>query len=275
MTTRVIVAVIAIPILVLITILAPAWLLALIVGIAAACCAWELLRCTGRAANVRIPFYIVIPAFFIPFFSAFFDGQRVFLISLFFLFAVMCCEMMLSFRKQNVMDFETVAVVTMGGAVFPLLLAGVVRLALREDCGNVYALLPFVIVFSSDGGGYFAGLALGRRQLTPRLSPHKTLEGSIGAFLLAIILTLVYGLILKGAGYEVGMAAMGAYAFLGSLAAQLGDLCFSAVKRLNGVKDYGKLIPGHGGMLDRMDSMIWAAALLDILAAWAPAIAVK
>ena len=123
----------------------------------------------------------------------------------------------------------------------------------------------------SDTGGYFVGLALGRHKLTPHLSPNKTLEGSVGCFLFGIGFTLVYGLILRAAGYTVNLAVMGAYGFFGALAAQLGDLSFSAVKRLCGVKDFGKLLPGHGGMLDRFDSMVWTAALLELLASWVPA----
>ena len=68
------------------------------------------------------------------------------------------------------------------------------------------------------------------------------------------------------------LAVMAVYGFLGALACQLGDLSFSAIKRLCGVKDYGTLIPGHGGMLDRFDSMFWTAAVTEILVAWVPAI---
>ncbi len=83
---------------------------------------------------------------------------------------------------------------------------------------------------------------------------------------------LVYGLILKAAKFDVDLAVMAVYGFLGALACQLGDLSFSAVKRLRGVKDYGALIPGHGGMLDRFDSMFWTAALIEFLVSWVPAI---
>ena len=93
-----------------------------------------------------------------------------------------------------------------------------------------------------------------------------------GGFLAAVVLQLLYGLILRWAKFEVNFAVMAVYGFLGALACQLGDLSFSAVKRLCGVKDYGSLIPGHGGMLDRFDSMFWTAALIELLVSWVPAI---
>ena len=272
MTKRVIVAVIAIPILIAVTLLAPVWLMALVAGGAGVLCAWEFLRCTLRPVSFRILIYAALSAFCIPFLSAFFDGHRVFLVALFFLFALLSGEMMLSFRRQSILGIDAVALTVLAGAVFPLLLSAVVRLESREDCGRAYCLLVFAVVFSSDAGGYFGGMIFGRHKITPRLSPHKTLEGSIGAFVFTIVITLLYGLILKAAKLEVHFPALIAYAYLGSLAAQLGDLCFSAVKRQCGIKDFGNLLPGHGGMLDRLDSMIWAAALLDILAAWVPAI---
>ena len=82
----------------------------------------------------------------------------------------------------------------------------------------------------------------------------------------------MYGLVLRAFGFEVSFAVLGAYGFLGSLAAQLGDLSFSAVKRLYDVKDYGNLLPGHGGMMDRLDSMVWVVPVLELLAMWVPAI---
>ena len=272
MKARIIVAVIAIPILFLAIIFLPVWVLGIIAGGAAACCAWEFLRCTEEKASPRIPAYAAVSAFCIPFLSAFYNGERVLVIVLFLLLAVMFIELMLSFRRQTTMEFETVAVTLLAGGVFPVMLAGVVRLGLREDVGVPYALLPFVVAFSSDAGAYFVGVFLGKHKLTPRLSPHKTIEGSAGGFLASIGLTLVYGLILRSFGCEVSLAVMGAYGFLGSLAAQLGDLSFSAVKRLYNIKDYGNLLPGHGGMLDRLDSMIWVAPVLELLVLWVPAI---
>ena len=271
MKTRILVAVIAIPILVLIIFFAPVWVLGAVIGGIAACAAWEFLRCTEMDIKKRMLVYAAVASFCIPLGGAFFPADKVYEAVLFLLFAVMFCELMLSFRKETTMDFETVAVMLLAGGVMPILLAAIVRLDAREH-GSVYALLPFVAAFSSDSGAYFAGTFLGKHKLTPRLSPHKTIEGSIGGFLSAIVLMLLYGLVLKAAKFEVNFAVLAVYGFLGSLACQLGDLSFSAVKRLCGVKDYGNLIPGHGGMLDRFDSMFWTAALIEILVTWVPAI---
>ena len=113
---------------------------------------------------------------------------------------------------------------------------------------------------------------LGKHKLAPALSPKKTIEGSIGGFAAAIVLMLVYGLILKLSGLTVNFLILAIYGFLGSLAGQLGDLAFSAIKRLHGVKDYSHIIPGHGGILDRFDSMLFIAPMIELLLMWVPAI---
>ena len=273
MLMRVIVAVIGIPLILLVVFLAPVWVLGILMGAISAVAAWEFLRCTEKGiVKPRFTAYAAVAAFCIPFLAVFYNSSRVYELAAFLLLAVMSVELMLSFLKETPMRFETVAAALLAGAVFPVLLSGVIRLATREAEGRVYALLPFVAAFASDSGAYLVGLFLGKHQLTPRLSPHKTLEGRAGGFVLAIALMLVYGLILRASGYTVNFAVMGVYGFLGSLAAQLGDLSFSAVKRLYDIKDYGKLLPGHGGALDRFDSMIWVAALLDLIVRWVPAI---
>lgn len=271
MKTRIIVAVIAIPILLLIIFFAPEWALGIVVGAIAACCSWEFMRATKPELKLRLHIYPAVCGFAIPFLSSLFDSGTVCETAAFLLFAVLFCELMLSFRGEELMDLEVLSLGLVSGVVMPVLLASIVRLGLREH-GSVYVLLPFAVAFSSDSGAYFAGSFLGKHKLTPRLSPHKTIEGSIGGFVSAIAVLLIYGLVLRLCGYSINFAVLGAYGLLGSLACQLGDLSFSAVKRLRGIKDYGNLIPGHGGMLDRFDSMFWTAALVEILVNWAPAI---
>ncbi len=271
MLTRTIVAVIAIPILVAAILFAPLWAMGLVIGAVAACCAVEFLRCTAKDAGVRMQAAAAVCAFLIPFACVFYASGRVYEISLFFLFVYSFCELMLTFRGETRMGFETFAAMLIGGGVLPVLLSAIVRLGLRE-WGSAYMLLPFVVTFSCDSGAYFAGVLLGRHKLVPHLSPKKTVEGSIGGFVLTAAVMLLYGWVLTRLGFTVRFAVLAAYAILGSVACQLGDLSFSAVKRLFGIKDYGKLIPGHGGMLDRFDSMFWTAALVELLVSWVPAI---
>ena len=105
----------------------------------------------------------------------------------------------------------------------------------------------------------------------PLLSPKKTVEGAIGGFSATIAAMVVYGFVLKALDFNVNFIMLIIYGFFGSAACQLGDLSFSAIKRLYGVKDYGRILPGHGGMLDRFDSTFWTAVMVDILVSWLPA----
>ena len=256
MLKRILVAAIGIPLLLAVILFAPLWLLGAVVGIICACCAWEFIHCMAPETHPRMLGYAAVASFCIPFCSVFYSAGKVYETVLFFLFALMFCELMLSFRKEKTMDFKLVAIVLLGGGVLPILLSSIVRLGDR-DCGSVLCAAPLRRRVFERHGRLFRRSRARSHKLTPRLSPNKTLEGSVGCFLFGIGFTLVYGLILRAAGYTVNLAVMGAYGFFGALSAQLGDLSFSAVKRLCGVKDFGKLLPGHGGMLDRFDSMVW------------------
>lgn len=124
--------------------------------------------------------------------------------------------------------------------------------------GTVLVFLPVLLTWSSDTFAYFVGRAFGRRKLIPRVSPGKTVEGSLGALLGTLCVALLYvPLLARFPGYQV---SLGEAAFLGlliSVAAQVGDLAESLLKRDAGVKDSGTLLPGHGGALDRFDSLFF------------------
>lgn len=271
MKTRVIVAAVGIPLIVLLICFAPVWVIGILMALICGTCAWEILRCMEPDIPMRLRVFTVLIAGLIPLFQALIAPAAVLAAGFFLLFAGASCELMLSFRKERTMDYETVTAVLLAGGVMPTLLSAVVRLDL-PGYGSAYALLPFAISFSCDGAAYFAGMFFGRHKLAPRLSAHKTIEGSVGGFLGSIIVLLIYGLILKAAGYTVNFIVLAVYGFLGAVACQLGDLSFSAVKRLCDVKDFGNLIPGHGGMLDRFDSMHWVAVLTELLILWVPAV---
>lgn len=127
-------------------------------------------------------------------------------------------------------------------------------------------LIPFIVAFSSDAGAYFAGRFFGQHKLAPVISQHKTIEGAIGGMLSSVVLMIIYCLVLQFAfGFQVNYGFAIIYGLLGSAVGIFGDLCFSVVKRQTGIKDYGNLIPGHGGVLDRFDSMMMVGPLMEAL----------
>jgi phosphatidate cytidylyltransferase len=270
MKTRIAVAVILLPLAAAIIFFAPFWVFGAAVGAIAAGSAWELLRCSEAGAPRRILIYTAAAAFAIPFQLSLGMGTDGTPVIVLLLTLLIFGELMASFKGGRTMELETVAMVLLAGVVLPVLLSSLVRLGLREGTGKVYETLPIILALACDSGAYFTGLLFGRHKLAPNISPHKTLEGSIGGFAAGIGLALLYGLVLSAAGFEVRFLVLLCYGFLGSLFSQMGDLSFSAIKRLCGVKDYGSLIPGHGGMLDRFDSLLLTAPVIEALVLWVP-----
>ena len=271
MKTRILVALIGIPVLLIVIFLAPLWVFGILVGAISALSVWEYLRCTEKGLPLRIIIVSMVLAAAVPIASAFGGKNAVSAAALFLLILYIMTELVCSFRREESLALESICSIALCAGVFPLLLSALVRIGLGEHSA-VKLLLPFVITFSCDSGAYFIGCALGKHKLAPHVSPNKSIEGSIGGFVCGIALALIYGLILRACKIEVNLLALVIYGFLGSLVCQLGDLAFSAVKRLCGVKDYGTLLPGHGGALDRFDSMTFVAPLIEILMLWVPAI---
>ncbi|PIC65603.1 phosphatidate cytidylyltransferase [Sporosarcina sp. P13] len=122
-----------------------------------------------------------------------------------------------------------------------------------------YALL---IIWSTDSGAYFVGRKLGKRKLWPEISPNKTIEGFIGGIISAVVITLVYNIFYPIADTYVTFIII---TVIASVVGQMGDLVESALKRYYNVKDSGTLLPGHGGIMDRFDSLLFVLPLLHFL----------
>jgi phosphatidate cytidylyltransferase len=135
-----------------------------------------------------------------------------------------------------------------------------VMVRLDQTCGFVALMLILLVVWVTDIGGYFAGRGIGGPRLWPRVSPKKTWAGAIGGFGSSLIIGA--GFAAFGLGRTAPLLALGAVL---SIASQLGDLFESAVKRRFGVKDSSHLIPGHGGLMDRLDGFVAAVVLAAIL----------
>ncbi len=132
--------------------------------------------------------------------------------------------------------------------------------------GEYLYILVFLTAWGSDIFAYFAGMLFGKHKLIPDVSPKKTIEGSIGGIFGNILFFLIYAFIAERiTEAKVNYVALVFMAVITSVISQIGDLFMSLIKRKNGIKDFGKLLPGHGGVLDRFDSFIAVAPFLFLL----------
>jgi phosphatidate cytidylyltransferase len=149
--------------------------------------------------------------------------------------------------------------VIVAGALYPGLLGSyLVGLRFLGD-GRDWVLLAIFTTFATDTGAYAVGRLLGRRKLAPRISPGKTVEGGVGGLVAAAAVCVALGELL---GLDQPVALMLALGAAIGVAGQLGDLSESLLKRSLGVKDMGHIFPGHGGVLDRLDSILFVAPLV-------------
>lgn len=150
------------------------------------------------------------------------------------------------------------------------------HLMLFETLNNgIYFLwLVFIIAFGTDTAAYFVGMKFGKTKLAEKISPKKTIAGAVGGVVAAALLSLGYGAILNGFfGVNLNLIYYVIIGILGSVVGQCGDLTASMIKRKTGIKDFGKLLPGHGGILDRFDSILFVIPLVYIMAVYTMGIA--
>lgn len=147
----------------------------------------------------------------------------------------------------------------------------IIMAIIRDRAYGAYLiLLVFLSSATTDTFAYFIGKAIGKNKLAPHLSPNKTIEGSVGGSIISTLVFLTCTILLNNYFdiFEVTSGSIALVVIIGliaSIVSQLGDLSASAIKRITGIKDYGHLIPGHGGVLDRMDSALFTAPALYIV----------
>lgn len=168
----------------------------------------------------------------------------------------------LKYPKYNT---EQVFASIVGLLYLPMMLSYVYQIRIAED--GLYSLwLIFLCSWGCDTCAYCVGMLFGKRKLAPVLSPKKSIEGAVGGVAGAALLGAIYGFAVSG---QVAIAnAPVIFAIIcavGAVISQFGDLIASGIKRQHGIKDYGKLIPGHGGILDRFDSVIFTAPMIYAL----------
>jgi phosphatidate cytidylyltransferase len=134
---------------------------------------------------------------------------------------------------------------------------------LNLEYGHVYVWLIFIGAWSTDTFAFAVGSLMGKHKLCARISPKKTIEGSIGGIVGCIVSFIIYGyLIYFFKGYHINYISLSILGMLCSIISQIGDLSASVIKRQLDIKDFGEIMPGHGGVLDRFDSVIFAAPLV-------------
>ena len=262
MKTRILASLVLVPVLILVLLIAPVYVAAAVVGLMCGIASYELLYRTGLVKHPRLNVYSAVMAFCVSAWSYFGASYAAALIGIFVYILVLFGELLASNAKMKTQD---VCLCLLSGIVIPFLLTALVRILLLPG-GKCLIFVPFLMAFLSDTGAYFVGVFFGKHKLCPIISPKKTVEGFIGGIATAVVGMLVYGWIMERFfAFDVNYPVALMYGLLGAMAGVVGDLSMSVIKRQTGIKDYGNLIPGHGGILDRFDSVMITAPLTEAL----------
>jgi len=288
MKTRIITAAILLPVFFLILFVFPPYILTFLISAICAIAAYELIRAI-KVRNLSVLIYSLIAAVFVPM-AIYLSTLLLYpvltsvtlLLSIVFTFiCLLLIEVALTFKNAKSIErgtqlkFRFIPVALAAGILIPLMLSTLVVLR-SMPYGYLFVLLPIIITILTDSGAYFTGITIGKKKAFPNISPNKTVEGCIGGIIAGILGLLLYGMILSlVAPLTVVFPALILYGLLGAVITELGDLTFSLIKRKCKIKDFGNLIPGHGGALDRFDSLIFTAPLIYLLVTLIPALKIQ
>ena len=264
MAKRIIVAVVLMPAMLWIMLVPPPLAWTALVCFISAIAAFELLRAVGEG-KIPLPMRVVTiaAAALLPFGSwAGLGTAYVNLLSFVVTAGCFWCAIRAYDEGGVKIGFSHVLACLFGGITIPLALSALVELR-RMDHGQYLVLLAVLLTFATDAGAYFAGVSLGKHKGVTKVSPNKSVEGYIGGFVSGVVFAIAYGgAASKIANADVNLLPLVLCGLFGALATEVGDLAFSFIKRQYGVKDYGHLLPGHGGMLDRFDSMMFCGPVV-------------
>jgi phosphatidate cytidylyltransferase len=274
MKTRVISSLIGLVVLILVLLMFNTIVLNIAVAVISLIAVYELLCATG-CRQYRVLFFLSMTfAALVPFFPVRFVAQNLMVICYVYVLAVF----LLLLKTHEHLRVEQVAISVMCSLLIPFSLTTLVyqRDSHGATLGIFYVLISLGSAWLSDTGAYFAGRAFGRRKLAPQISPKKTVEGAIGGAVFAAFTMLfvawLYALMVSYVGYAMDVFYLRLLCMMPALTAVsiLGDLSASVIKRQFGVKDYGSIMPGHGGVMDRFDSALTVAPLVYLISQWIP-----
>lgn len=270
MKQRILVAVVGIPLLLAVLCWAPDWATALLLAALSVIAAHELLTavCGTEKAKRWTALPAVTGALVIA--AVYFSGEHYadspagtvlrWLIAAAVLALLLAS--VLTYGRPGALVLQDVCVMAVAGLVIPWAFSCMLQLRMLPH-GAGMVLMPLVAAFCSDSAALFTGMACGRHKMAPLVSPHKTVEGALGGIAGGVVGMVIFRIVFYfctlvplhiGWCVVIGLA--------GALMGELGDLSFSVIKRQVGIKDYGRLLPGHGGVLDRFDSVLFAAPMI-------------
>lgn len=257
MLVRILTAAVALPLFFAVVFFLPPVCLVLAISALCAVSAYELLWRTNAVRDKRYVFLACLLAAYVPIWMAYLRTVRQIWSLLFGIFVVLVVLSVMWLKDEKQGSFAKLALTMFGGMVFPFLYS---TLLLLHEFGVSVFLLPFLAAWTTDTGAYFVGRFLGKHKLAPIVSPKKTVEGAVGGVLICILCMVAYGLIVNrwfDGGFSLVFLAVAGLVL--SVLSQIGDLSLSIIKREYTIKDYGVVFPGHGGVLDRFDSVLFTA----------------
>lgn len=257
MRLRIITAVFGIPLLLGI-VLSGGWILKLAIGVMVLVGLYEFYSAMEKKVNpikyVGYIFTIIFTLFVFPY------DEWYFVFFICFLFALLL-SIIFFHSKYNIIDVA----ITFIGFFYVCILFFYVQKVRNLTYGEFFVWLIFISAWGSDTLAYFTGITIGKHKLCPKLSPKKTVEGALGGIAGGAILSFIYGIVVAYF-IQIPISHFSIICFViggaGAIVSQLGDLTASSIKRYVNIKDYGNLFPGHGGVLDRFDSILFTAPLV-------------
>lgn len=260
MKSRIIVAVVGVPILLYVVLWGHPLLLLFALALLAGVGGWELYHCVGGERDG----FLTVAAVFIPCLTVGWVYACPQFVGAWFILSALAVFTYAIFRGGAV-RFYQIAAVLFGGIAIGYAFSSFLQI-LASGASRGYLLLPFILSFACDTFAYFAGLTFGKHKLAPKVSPKKTVEGSIGGLAGNLICGLLFAFVMnRWFGGTISYEPMALLSLFCGVVAQIGDLSFSLIKREFGIKDYGHLFLAHGGVLDRFDSVLFVAPVIEIL----------
>ena len=233
------------------------WPLILMTSVIGVLAVFEILRCTGLVKQIHLTVISLATVLFAQIATRILTVDRYLTVALIVYMVYAVISMTFSVFSKGKIQLSDLCQSAM---IIVYVSFGLSCLTLLRDFSEEYGLVLFLLAFFvpwvCDAMAYFVGVFFGKHKMIPDVSPKKTVEGAVGGIVGVVLAIVIFGLVMHfGFGKQPNYFLLIALALIGGLVSQWGDLIASLLKREYGIKDYGKVFPGHGGVMDRFDSL--------------------